>query len=135
SRAPRRRRHHRRRLLRLHPGAHPADRPGRSRAPRVESGPRRHVDWPAFDRALRARRRPILERFVEFLRVDTVSQQPERVPPAAGWLAQAMERVGLEARVLETGGNPVVLGERHAPGASRTLLLYSHFATKPAPPA
>jgi acetylornithine deacetylase/succinyl-diaminopimelate desuccinylase-like protein len=93
------------------------------------------VDWPAFDRALRARRRPILERFVEFLRVDTVSQQPERVRAGAAWLARTMERVGLDARLLETGGNPVVVGERRAPGASRTLLLYCHFDTKPAPPA
>jgi hypothetical protein len=34
-----------------------------------------------------------------------------------------MERRGLEARVLETGGNPVVFGERRAPGAARTLLV------------
>jgi acetylornithine deacetylase/succinyl-diaminopimelate desuccinylase-like protein len=92
------------------------------------------VDWPAFDRALRVRRRPILERFVECLRVATVSQQPERVRAGAVWLARAMERVGLQARVLETGGNPVVLGERRVPGASRTLLIYCHFDTKPAPP-
>jgi acetylornithine deacetylase/succinyl-diaminopimelate desuccinylase-like protein len=93
------------------------------------------VDWPAFDRALRARRREILDRFIACLRVDTVSQHPERVRAGAGWLAEAMERRGLEARVLETGGNPVVFGERRAPGASRTLLLYCHFDTKPAPPA
>jgi len=91
------------------------------------------VDWPAFDRALRVRRRPILERFIECLRVDTVSQQPERVRAGAAWLARAMEGAGLDTRVLETGGNPVVLGERRVPGASRTLLVYCHFDTKPAP--
>ncbi len=93
------------------------------------------MDWGAFDRALRARRRPILERFIECLRIDTVSQQPERVRAGAGWLAREMARVGLESRVLETGGNPIVLGERRVPGATRTLLLYCHFDTKPAPPA
>jgi acetylornithine deacetylase/succinyl-diaminopimelate desuccinylase-like protein len=93
------------------------------------------VDWSAFDRALLARRREILERFVACLRVDTVSQQPERVRAGAAWLARAMERVGLAARVLETSGNPVVLGERRVRGATRTLLLYCHFDTKPAPPA
>jgi len=41
------------------------------------------VDWPALDHALRARRRGILERFVECLRVDTVSQQPARVRAGA----------------------------------------------------
>jgi acetylornithine deacetylase/succinyl-diaminopimelate desuccinylase-like protein len=93
------------------------------------------VDWLAFDRALEARRREILGRFIACLRVDTVSQHPERVRAGAGWLAEAMQRRGLEARVFETGGNPVVFGERKAPGAARTLLVYCHFDTKPAPPA
>jgi acetylornithine deacetylase/succinyl-diaminopimelate desuccinylase-like protein len=93
------------------------------------------VDWLAFDRALRSRRRQILERFVECLRVDTVSQQPARVRAGAAWLARAMERAGLAARVLETGGNPVVFGERRVVGAERTVLIYCHFDTKPAPHA
>ena len=92
-------------------------------------------DWPAFDRALRGRRRAILDRFAECLRVDTVSQQPARVRAGATWLADAMARRGLTARVLETSGNPVVFGERRVPGATRTLLVYCHFDTKPAPPA
>ena len=46
-----------------------------------------------------------------------------------------MHARGLEARVLETAGNPVVLGTRLVPGATRTLLIYCHFDTKPAPPA
>jgi acetylornithine deacetylase/succinyl-diaminopimelate desuccinylase-like protein len=92
------------------------------------------VDWPAFDLALRVRRREILDRFIECLRIDTVSQQPARVRAGATWLARAMESRGLEARVLETAGNPVVLGERRVPGAARTLLVYCHFDTKPAPP-
>ena len=93
------------------------------------------MDWPAFDRELRTRRREILERFTECLRVDTVSQQPERVRAGAAWLAGAMHARGLEARVLETPGNPVVLGTRMVRGATRTLLIYCHFDTKPAPPA
>jgi acetylornithine deacetylase/succinyl-diaminopimelate desuccinylase-like protein len=94
-----------------------------------------HPDWAAFDRALGARRRAILERFVSCLRVDTVSQRPERVRAGAEWLAREMESRGLQARVLETGGNPLVFGERRVPGATRTLLIYCHFDTKPAPPA
>jgi hypothetical protein len=61
------------------------------------------VDWPAFDHALRVRRRQILDRFIECLRVDTVSQQPERVRAGAAWLARALARAGLEARVLYQG--------------------------------
>jgi acetylornithine deacetylase/succinyl-diaminopimelate desuccinylase-like protein len=94
-----------------------------------------HVNWAGFDRALQARRRAILERFVTCLRVDTVSQRPERVRAGAEWLVREMEGRGLQARVLETGGNPLVFGERRVPGASETLLIYCHFDTKPAPSA
>jgi len=81
------------------------------------------MDWPAFDRALKARRRLILRRFVECLRIDTVSQQLARARAGAARLAHAMEGAEPAGRVLETGGNPVVLGERLMPGASRTLLI------------
>jgi acetylornithine deacetylase/succinyl-diaminopimelate desuccinylase-like protein len=35
--------------------------------------------------------------------------------------------------VLETGGNPAVFGERRVPGATRTVLIYCHYDTKPIP--
>src|SRR4030067_789285 len=41
-------------------------------------------------------------------------------------LAALRRRRGLEARVLETGGGPAVFGERRAPGATRTVLIYCH---------
>jgi acetylornithine deacetylase/succinyl-diaminopimelate desuccinylase-like protein len=92
------------------------------------------IDWKGFDAALSARRREIVAGFIPFLKVDTVSQQPERVRAGAAWLVEAMEASGLEARVLETGGNPAVFGQRRLPGASRTLLIYCHYDVKPAPP-
>ena len=94
-----------------------------------------YVNWAGFDHALHTRRRAILERFAACLRIDTVSQRPDRVRAGAEWLAREMARRGLQARVLETGGNPVVFGERRVPWATRTLLVYCHFDTKPAPPA
>jgi acetylornithine deacetylase/succinyl-diaminopimelate desuccinylase-like protein len=91
--------------------------------------------WPSFEQALGARRREILERFIPFLRVDTVSQEPARVRIGADWLAAAMRARGLAVRVVETGGNPAVFGELRVPGASRTVLIYCHYDVKPAPPA
>lgn len=91
------------------------------------------TDWAAFDRALAARRREIVEGLVPFLRIDSVSQYPERVRFGAEWLIRAMRARGIEARILETGGNPVVFGERRIPGASRTVLIYCHYDVKPAP--
>ena len=66
--------------------------------------------------------------------MESVSQERERVRACGEWLARAMQARGLEARVIETGGNPAVFGERRVPGARRTLLLYCHYDTKPVPP-
>ena len=44
-----------------------------------------------------------------------------------------MRARGLDGRVLETGGNPAVFGERRVPGATRTVLIYCHYDTKPIP--
>jgi len=92
-------------------------------------------DWAAFREAVEARHRSIMEGLADFLRLDTVSQQADRVRAGAAWLAQAMRARGLEARVLETGGNPAVYGALPAPGAERTLLIYCHYDVKPAAPA
>jgi acetylornithine deacetylase/succinyl-diaminopimelate desuccinylase-like protein len=91
------------------------------------------TDWTAFDRLLASRRRTIVESFADFLRLNSVSQEPEKVRATGEWLAAAMRARGLDGRVLETGGNPAVFGERRVPGASRTVLIYCHYDTKPIP--
>src|SRR3990167_1468381 len=76
-------------------------RPPRAKQPwRRPDGPRyrgRMTDWTSFDQALAARRRRIVEDFVEFLSVDTVSQQTERVRRGAQWLRAAKRAPGLGA--------------------------------------
>jgi len=91
------------------------------------------TDWTTFVRALASRRRSIVEGFVEFLRLNSVSQEPDKVRATGEWLASAMRARGLDARVLETGGNPAVFGERRVRGATRTVLFYCHYDTKPIP--
>jgi acetylornithine deacetylase/succinyl-diaminopimelate desuccinylase-like protein len=76
-----------------------------------------------------------MDGLAEFVRLDTVSQKPDRVRLGAEWLSRAMRARGLEARVMETGGNPAVFGALPVPGAERTLLIYCHYDVKPAPPA
>jgi acetylornithine deacetylase/succinyl-diaminopimelate desuccinylase-like protein len=90
-------------------------------------------DWNAFDRELASRRRTIVEGFVEFLRLESVSQEPAKVRVTGEWLAAALRARGLDGRVLETGGNPAVFAERRVPGATRTVLIYCHYDTKPIP--
>lgn len=91
------------------------------------------TDWAEFDRMLASRRRPIVDGFVEFLRLNSVSQEPDQVRRTGEWLAAAMRARGLDGRVLETGGNPAVFGERRVPGAARSVLIYCHYDTKPIP--
>src|SRR6185312_12074554 len=90
-------------------------------------------DWSLLAAAVAARRRPIMDGLADFLRLDTVSQKPDRVRAGADWLAGAMRARGLEARIMETGGNPAVYGSFPGPRAERTLLIYCHYDTKPAP--
>jgi acetylornithine deacetylase/succinyl-diaminopimelate desuccinylase-like protein len=89
------------------------------------------IDWTAFDRRLAERRRAVVDGLVEFLRLESVSQAPEKVRVAGEWLAALLRARGLDGRVLETGGNPAVFGERRVPGATRTVLIYCHYDTKP----
>ncbi len=91
------------------------------------------TDWAAFDRLLASRRRSLVEGFVDFLRLNSVSQEPDTVRATGEWLAAALRARGLDGRVLETGGNPAVFGERRVPGATRTVLIYCHYDTKPIP--
>ena len=88
------------------------------------------TDWTAFDRLLASRRRTIVESFADFLRLNSVSQEPDKVRATGEWLAAAMRARGLDGRVLETGGNPAVFGERRVPGATRTVLIYCHYDTE-----
>ena len=92
-------------------------------------------DWQRLTQAVTTRQRAIVEGLAEFLRQDTVTQNPDGVRAGALWLAQAMRSRGLTAEVLETGGNPAVYGALSLPGARRTVLIYCHYDTKPAPPA
>jgi acetylornithine deacetylase/succinyl-diaminopimelate desuccinylase-like protein len=94
-----------------------------------------HPDWQRLTQAVTARQRAIVEGLAEFLRHNTVTQNPDGVRAGALWLAQAMRSRGLTAEVLETGGNPAVYGALPLPGARRTVLIYCHYDTKPAPPA
>jgi acetylornithine deacetylase/succinyl-diaminopimelate desuccinylase-like protein len=77
----------------------------------------------------------MVEGLAEFLRHDTVTQNPQGVRAGATWLTRAMQARGLTAEVMETGGNPAVYGALPAPGARRTVLIYCHYDVKPAPPA
>ena len=79
-----------------------------------------------------------LRELESFLRIPSISSQPERagdVRRAAAHLVEQYQRIGLEnAQVLETAGHPVVYADwLRAPGKP-TVLLYGHYDVQPVDP-
>ena len=79
-----------------------------------------------------------LKELEDFLRIPSISSQPEHaddVRRAAGHLAEQYERIGMEnAEVIETEGHPVVYADwLKAPGKP-TVLLYGHYDVQPVDP-
>lgn len=95
-------------------------------------------DRPAEARAVagwvESNRGALVDELVEFLRIPNVAADLPSIRENARWLLSALERRGIEARLLETGAQPMVYGELLVPGATTTLLFYAHYDGQPADP-
>jgi acetylornithine deacetylase/succinyl-diaminopimelate desuccinylase-like protein len=94
------------------------------------------MDAFAFARANRPR---FLGELEEFLRIPSVSTQPEHQPDmldAANWLRDQLLAVGFpRAEILPTAGHPIVFAEWSCRRpAAPTVLLYGHYDVQPADP-
>ncbi len=80
---------------------------------------------------------PGLDDLLTLLRFPSVSTDPARsddVRACALWLQNRLSAIGLETRLHETPGHPVIVAQnRHQPGR-RTVLLYGHYDVQPAEP-
>lgn len=80
-----------------------------------------------------------LAQLIEWLRIPSVSMEPEFMPEmgrAAAWLREHLAGAGFErAEVIATPGHPLVYAEwlGAGPGAP-TLLIYGHYDVQPADP-
>lgn len=79
------------------------------------------------------------ERFVADLqrvvRQPSISSQNIGVRECAALLVAMMQDLGMDARVMETAGLPIVYGEIRAPRADApTLVIYNHYDVQPAEP-
>ena len=87
---------------------------------------------------LDARADASVARLFELLRIPSISTDPEHSPDcdrAARWLAADLRSIGFEARVIETAGQPMVLGHHEGPGASAPhVLFYGHYDVQPVDP-
>jgi acetylornithine deacetylase/succinyl-diaminopimelate desuccinylase-like protein len=93
---------------------------------------------PTPDEFLEETREQGLHELEEFLRIPSISSQPDHaddVRRAAGHLAERYEGIGLQnAEVVETDGHPVVYADwLRAPGKP-TVLLYGHYDVQPVDP-
>jgi acetylornithine deacetylase/succinyl-diaminopimelate desuccinylase-like protein len=94
----------------------------------------------ALDRAsleaYASRVRPVYERWLKRLvEIPTVSSDPSRREDCARGAAAAAELVaslGGRARLVKTGGHPLLVGEFAGPKGSPTLTLYNHLDVQPA---
>ncbi len=78
-----------------------------------------------------------LEELKRLIAIPSISADPEHrddVRRCCEHVVARMNEIGLSARVLETGGNPLAYGEwMHAPGKA-TLLVYGHYDVQPVDP-
>jgi len=81
-----------------------------------------------------AHEQELFDELVEWLYIPNVANDQLNIRKCAAWLKSAMERRGITAKILETGGNPVVYGELNVPGANRTIMFYSHYDGQPVDP-
>src|SRR5262245_33609060 len=76
----------------------------------------------------------IVRELVDALAIPNVAADRENIRKKAELLIGTLKRRRFDASLLETDGNPLVLGERRTPGASRTLLYYIHYDGQPVNP-
>ncbi len=82
-----------------------------------------------------ARQAELVRELVEVVSIPSVAADRENIRRKAERLRDGFARRGFAAELLETDGNPLVFGERPAPGAERTLLVYFHYDGQPVDPS
>ncbi len=77
----------------------------------------------------------ILDELTTFCKLPSVAAKGENeiMEQTADWAGKALEKSGLETKIHETKGVPVVTGYLDA-GAEKTLIYYDHFDVQPAEP-
>jgi acetylornithine deacetylase/succinyl-diaminopimelate desuccinylase-like protein len=77
----------------------------------------------------------IVENIKEFLRIPSISTDPafkENILEAANWVKKNFERIGLESKLIETPGSPVVFAQTKVDPNKPTVLVYFHYDVQPA---
>ena len=76
----------------------------------------------------------IVKELIDLLSIPNVAADRSNIRRNAEHLRAMFAARGFKAELLETSGNPLVFGELAVPGATHTLLLYSHYDGQPVDP-
>ncbi len=83
---------------------------------------------------LRGKRREHLDWTIDLCRIPSISTKPENkadVAKAVHWTRDLAAKVGFAARVMETGGHPLVYAEHCKAPGKPTYLVYGHVDVQP----
>ena len=78
-----------------------------------------------------------LDELFDFLRIPSVSAKSEYkkdVRACAEWLSKQLNTIGIESKIMPTGGHPVVYGEKMVSPEKLTILYYGHYDVQPPEP-
>ena len=92
---------------------------------------------PTMDEYLTAESSRFEEELCEFLRIASVSADPERRPEiqrAAAWVADQFRRLGFATEIVPTAGHPLVMAESPRVAGAPTALVYGHYDVQPPDP-
>ncbi|WP_410598960.1 M20/M25/M40 family metallo-hydrolase [Amycolatopsis sp. lyj-90] len=70
----------------------------------------------------------------DWIAVPSVSATGEGMDQAAPYALELLERSGLDARIVDTGGWPLVVGHAAGPPDSPHVVIYGHYDVQPAGP-
>ncbi|CAN5712342.1 M20/M25/M40 family metallo-hydrolase [soil metagenome] len=101
----------------------------------LSSGLAAQSSWVPKVRAwITANEQPVMRELLDLLAIPNVAADRANIRRNAEHLRGLFQKRGFTAELLETDGNPLVYAELKVPGATRTLLLYSHYDGQPVDP-
>lgn len=93
---------------------------------------------PRWKKWFQDHREAVLANFFEFLRFESIATDPAydgKTKACASWLKDHLEKIGMDAELWETSGQPVVFASHCKAGPDRpTLLIYHHYDVQPVDP-
>jgi len=82
-----------------------------------------------------AREHEIINEFVRLLSIPNVSSDRANVRKNAEFIQKMMAERGIDTRIMETAGNPVIYGKLDVDPSAKTLMFYVHYDGQPVDPS